>query len=85
LRQIDQRGSHSAVASGDSRALVNSPFIFYYASRLTDEQTAALLRELDHIIGSERYFLSPRIRTLKAPLLIMENRDFDACRAHPFC
>jgi hypothetical protein len=33
---------------------------------LTDEESAALLRELDHIIDGDRYFLSPRIRTLTA-------------------
>jgi hypothetical protein len=33
---------------------------------LTDEEAAALLRELDTIIASDRYFLSPRITTLKA-------------------
>ena len=33
---------------------------------LTDDETAALLRELDHIIDGDRYFLSPRIRTLTA-------------------
>jgi hypothetical protein len=33
---------------------------------LTDEETAALLRELDGIIDADRYFLSPRIKTLKA-------------------
>jgi hypothetical protein len=33
---------------------------------LTDEETAALLRELDGIIASDRYFLSPRVQTLKA-------------------
>jgi hypothetical protein len=33
---------------------------------LSDEETAALLRELDEIIESDRYFLSPRIQTLKA-------------------
>jgi hypothetical protein len=32
---------------------------------LTEEQAAALLRELDNIIDGDRYFLSPRIRTLK--------------------
>jgi hypothetical protein len=31
---------------------------------LSDEETTALLRELDDIIGNDRYFLSPRIRTL---------------------
>jgi hypothetical protein len=33
---------------------------------LTDEETAALLRELDGIIASDRYILSPRVQTLKA-------------------
>jgi hypothetical protein len=33
---------------------------------LTDEETAALVRELDGLIDADRYFLSPRIKTLKA-------------------
>ena len=33
---------------------------------LTDEETAALLRELNGLIDGDRYFLSPRIKTLKA-------------------
>ena len=33
---------------------------------LSDDETAALLRELDHIIDSDRFPLSPRIRTLSA-------------------
>jgi len=33
---------------------------------LTDEEATALLGELDRIIDSDRYFLSPRIKTLKA-------------------
>jgi hypothetical protein len=33
---------------------------------LTDEEAAALLRELNDIIDGDRYFLSPRIKTLKA-------------------
>jgi hypothetical protein len=33
---------------------------------LTDEETAALLRELDGIIDGDRYFMSPRIKTLRA-------------------
>jgi hypothetical protein len=33
---------------------------------LTDEEAAALLRELDVLIDGDRYFLSPRIKTLKA-------------------
>jgi hypothetical protein len=32
---------------------------------LSDEQTAALLSELDRIIEGDRYPLSPRIRSLK--------------------
>jgi hypothetical protein len=33
---------------------------------LPDNEAAALLRELDRIIGDDRYPLSPRIRTLRA-------------------
>ena len=33
---------------------------------LTDEETAAPLRALDGIIDGGRYFLSPRIKTLRA-------------------
>ena len=33
---------------------------------LTDEEAAALLRELDGIIDGDRYFLSERIKTLRA-------------------
>ena len=33
---------------------------------LTDEETEALLRELDSIIAGDRYFLSPRIARLTA-------------------
>ena len=33
---------------------------------LTDEETAALLRELDGLIDGDRYFMSPRVKTLKA-------------------
>jgi hypothetical protein len=33
---------------------------------LTEEEAAALFRELDSIIAADRYFLSPRITTLKA-------------------
>ena len=32
---------------------------------LTDEQTAALLKELNAIIDGDRYFMSQRIRNLK--------------------
>jgi hypothetical protein len=33
---------------------------------LTDEETAALLRELDGHIDGDRHFMSRRIKTLKA-------------------
>jgi hypothetical protein len=33
---------------------------------LTDEETAALLGELDRVIDNDRYPFSPRIRTLTA-------------------
>jgi hypothetical protein len=33
---------------------------------LTDEETPALLRELDGLIDADRYFMSQRIKTLKA-------------------
>jgi hypothetical protein len=35
---------------------------------LTDEKTAALIRDLHDIIESSRYPMSPRIRTLRAIL-----------------
>lgn len=33
---------------------------------LSDEEAGALLKELNDIIDGDRYFLSPRIKTLKA-------------------
>ena len=33
---------------------------------LSDAEAAVLLRELDGLIDGDRYFLSPRIQTLKA-------------------
>ena len=33
---------------------------------LTDEETAALLRELDALIDGDRYFMSQRVKTLNA-------------------
>ena len=33
---------------------------------LTDKEAVALLRELDGLIDGDRYFLSPRIKTLRA-------------------
>jgi hypothetical protein len=35
---------------------------------LSPEETSALVRELDHIVDTDRYFLSPRIQTLKGIL-----------------
>jgi hypothetical protein len=35
---------------------------------LSDEETAALARELDDIVENDRYPFSPRIRTLRAIL-----------------
>jgi hypothetical protein len=38
---------------------------------LSDEQAAALTKELDGIIDKDRYPFSPRIRTLKAILAML--------------
>ena len=35
-----------------------------FSTLLTDEETVALLRELDGLIDADRYFLSQRIKTL---------------------
>ena len=37
----------------------------YASLKLNDEQTEALIWELDRIIRSDRYYLGPRIRILK--------------------
>ena len=47
-----------------SPLLVNDPI--FRVLDLTDEDTAALLRELDDLIDGDRYFMSQRIKTLKA-------------------
>jgi hypothetical protein len=44
----------------------NRPYLRVIQLDLSPEETAALLRELDNIIDGDRYFLSPRITTLKA-------------------
>jgi hypothetical protein len=54
---------------------------------LTDEETAALLRELDALIDGNRYFMSERIKTLKAiratkrylpsPLSLQQKRRYE--------
>ena len=49
-----------------SRPLVNDPTSGSCTFDLTDEETAALLRELDGLIDGDRYFMSPRIQTLRA-------------------
>jgi len=36
--------------------------------KLTDEEAAALIRELNNIVWTDRYFLSPRIKTLEGIL-----------------
>jgi hypothetical protein len=46
--------------------LVNDPTFGVMNLDLTDEESAALRRELDGLIDGDRYFLSPRIKTLKA-------------------
>ena len=42
-----------------------SPYISGMTLELTDEQAAALERELTAIIEGDRYFLSPRLQTLR--------------------
>ena len=59
-------GAFLRLPSADSPRLVNRPISWGMKLDLTEEEAAALLRELDHIIDSDRYFLSPRIQTLKA-------------------
>src|SRR5207245_11654628 len=49
-----------------SRQLVNNPISGVMNLDLTDEETAALLQELDSLIDGDRYFMSPRIKILKA-------------------
>ena len=52
--------------SEGSQPLVNNPISGFMNLDLTNEETAALLRELDALIDGDRYFMSPRIKTLKA-------------------
>jgi hypothetical protein len=42
---------------------------------LSDDEAAALLRELDSVIEGDRYFLPPRMRTLKAIPCQNQNRS----------
>ena len=48
------------------RTLVNDPMFRGMNLELTDEEAALLLKELDSTIDGDRYFLSDRIKTLKA-------------------
>ena len=41
---------------------------------LSDEETAILLKELNDLIDGDRYFLSPRIRTLKGAVGMVKGR-----------
>jgi hypothetical protein len=54
-----------AVAA-DSSTSVNAPKSEDMLIELSDEESALLLRELNGIIDGDKYFLSPRIRMLKA-------------------
>jgi hypothetical protein len=50
---------------GGMTAPFRQPYIRVTNFDLTDEETAALIRELDRIIEDDRYPLSTRIRTLR--------------------
>ena len=52
---------------------------------LTDEETAALLRELDGIIDGDRYFLSERIKTLKAIRATADHSEAETGRETVSC
>ena len=61
-------GRYFAVASASLRDWQSQPHIGAMHLDLTDEAAAALTRELHHIVESDRYPFSPRIRTLRAIL-----------------
>src|SRR5262249_49632941 len=66
-RQAGTRHSHPNIAESDSSPLVNAPTHLRDMNlEFSDEETAALLAELDRIIRDDRYPLSPRIRTLES-------------------
>ena len=50
---------------------------------LTHEEIATLLAELDTIVASDRYFLSPRIQTFKARSAAKFDRSRNASRCLP--
>jgi hypothetical protein len=56
--KIHRRGGLAAIGKRSYLQVMNLD--------LTDEETTLLLKELDDIIENDRYFLSPRIQTLKA-------------------
>jgi hypothetical protein len=51
--------------------------------KLTDEQAAALTRELNNIVQNDRYPLSPRIVTLKEILGLLRPEPVRAAAAAP--
>ncbi len=69
---IQDRLGIEAVVIGGAHSSMNAFFVLPSHGQaglpldLTDEETAALLRELDSLIDGDRYFMSPRIKTLKA-------------------
>jgi len=50
---------------------------------LTDEQAAALTRELDHIVRNDRYPLSPRIVALREILGMLRPEPARAAASSP--
>jgi hypothetical protein len=50
---------------------------------LTEEQAAALIRELNNIVQNDRYPLSPRIVTLKEILALLRPEPARAAAAAP--
>jgi hypothetical protein len=58
-RERDDRGV-------DSRPLVNAPTSRAWTFDLTDEESEALIKELNHIIDGDRFQFSGRVRMLKA-------------------
>ena len=55
--------------------------IMFMSPDLTDEETAALVAELDHLIENDRYPFSPRVRRLKELLAQLDTTPAPAvCR-----
>lgn len=51
--------------------------------KLTDEQAAALIRELNNMVQNDRYPLSPRIVTLKEILSMLRSEPARAAAPPP--